>query len=50
MNRIPLTPEEAAAVRFYEGDLTGLPADDAFCADEKAYVSIERHYLCFQWQ
>ena len=40
MNRIPLTPEEAAAVRFYEGDLTGLPADDAFCADEKAYVSI----------
>lgn len=35
-----LTPEEAAAVRFYEGDLTGLPAGDPFYADEKAYVSL----------
>lgn len=40
MKSSPLTAEEAAAVRFYEGDLTGLPADDPFYADSKGYVSL----------
>lgn len=40
MSRSPLTAEESAAVRFYEGDLTGLPAGIPFYADEKAYVSV----------
>lgn len=40
MTHSPLTAEEAAAVRFYEGDLTGLPAGDSFYADDRAYVSL----------
>ena len=40
MKSSPLTPEEAAAVRFYEGDLTCLPAADPFYADSRAFVSL----------
>lgn len=35
-----LTPQETRAVKYYEGDITWVPADDPFLCDPKAYCSL----------